>query len=102
MGFRNGIFRYLIATAYLKNGLAHLEDGKNPVSAGNLPTRSAAVAAGSAGIPARQSVREHAKEEAAAFNVEGRRFFLFALRAHGGQGCPRSQQRRARCPLTVF
>jgi hypothetical protein len=41
-------------------------------------------------------VREHAKEEAAAFNVEGRRFFLFALRAHGGQGCPRSRRRRAR------
>jgi hypothetical protein len=47
---------------------------------------------GSAGIPARQNVREHASNLPLHLCLELKSLLFFALRAQGGQGCPRSRR----------
>src|SRR5215216_4613925 len=44
--------------------------------------------AGSAGIPARRSVQRHASNDSLSLTLEVLSLSAFALRAHGGQGCP--------------
>jgi hypothetical protein len=55
--------------------------------------------AGSAGIPARQSLPKQASNLPLYFKLEIKRYFFFALTRSSGQGCPRSQGKVA-CTVT--